>query len=63
MSCKGCERRHVGCHGTCEDYLQEQEERKRRNDQLFKAKNLDRALTSREFIRMERAKKKKGVKK
>ena len=21
--CKDCTRRHVGCHGTCEDYIQE----------------------------------------
>lgn len=35
-NCKGCERRHVGCHARCEIY----QEFRRKQDALLKAKNL-----------------------
>ena len=35
-NCKGCERRHVGCHATCSIYL----EYRKKQDALLKAKNL-----------------------
>lgn len=33
--CKDCEERHVGCHGTCERYL----EAKSRHDEFVRAVN------------------------
>lgn len=35
-NCKGCERRHVGCHATCEIY----KEYRKKQDEILKAKNL-----------------------
>lgn len=35
-NCKGCERRHVGCHATCEIY----QEYRKKQDALLKAKAL-----------------------
>ena len=35
-NCKGCENRHVGCHGTCSIY----QEYRKKQDALLKAKNL-----------------------
>jgi hypothetical protein len=29
FTCKGCEKRHVGCHSTCEKYKAESEKDKR----------------------------------
>ena len=33
-SCQGCEKRRVGCHGTCEDYAQRDAENKQRRKQI-----------------------------
>ena len=35
-NCKGCERRYVGCHATCEIY----QEYRRKQDALLNAKRL-----------------------
>jgi hypothetical protein len=35
-NCKGCERRHVGCHAHCEIY----QAYRKKQDELLKAKNL-----------------------
>ena len=35
-NCKGCERRHVGCHARCEIY----QAFRKKQDALLKAKNL-----------------------
>ena len=35
-NCKGCQNRHVGCHGTCSIY----QEYKKKQDALLRAKNL-----------------------
>lgn len=37
-SCKGCEKRFVGCHATCEDYKSFKENLKMRNDIINKKK-------------------------
>ena len=39
--CKGCEKRKVGCHGSCEEY----QASKRANDERLKRKLAERAAT------------------
>ena len=36
--CKGCEKRHVGCHATCEVYRDFREDLEARKDYLAKDK-------------------------
>ena len=63
MACKDCEKRHIGCHANCEEYIEEKKQRKERNEKIWEKKDLDRALNTRAFERIEYAKKKKGAKK
>ena len=37
-NCKGCKKRHIGCHGTCEIY----KEYRAKQDALLKAKRMQR---------------------
>ena len=39
--CYKCEKRTVGCHVTCEDYINEQNERKEYYEKLRKERELD----------------------
>lgn len=34
MSCYGCEKRHVGCHVDCEDYIQETKQIKEKKEKI-----------------------------
>lgn len=34
MSCYGCEKRHINCHASCEDYLKEKAERDALNEKI-----------------------------
>lgn len=34
MSCKGCLKRHVGCHSDCEDYAEQCEKRKTEKEKI-----------------------------
>lgn len=38
MVCKGCEKRHINCHSTCEAYKEWKRQHDERNDQIRKAK-------------------------
>ncbi len=62
MTCKNCEKRHIGCHSDCEDYAEQRrvidEMKKKISDQKIK----ERALDELEYARIKYAKKKKGVK-
>ena len=62
MTCKNCDKRHIGCHSDCEDYAEQRrvldEIRRKISDQKIK----ERALDSLEYERIKYAKKKKGVK-
>lgn len=62
MTCKNCEKRHIGCHSDCEDYAEQRrvidEMKKKISDQKIK----ERALDELEYKRIKYAKKKKGVK-
>lgn len=62
MSCKGCDKRHVGCHATCEDYKALRKRLDERKEKVYAGKDIDRILDQREFDRMIYGKKKKGVK-
>ena len=63
-NCKGCENRHVGCHGTCSIY----QEYRTKQDALLKAKNLYKEAAAMEVQRhidkkaMYARKKKAGMK-
>lgn len=36
--CKGCQERHVGCHGTCPDYIAFKAEREKELEEIRKKK-------------------------
>ena len=38
MTCQNCEKRHLHCHSTCEDYKEWKRQQDERNDQIRKAK-------------------------
>lgn len=61
MSCKGCTKRYVGCHGKCEEYAKEVEERKRIREEIQAGRVQDYLLTWRrlEIARMYKEKKRK----
>lgn len=44
MVCKGCEKRHLNCHSTCEEYKEWKRKNDERNDQIRKAKEKDKML-------------------
>ena len=46
FSCKGCQKRHVGCHATCETHIKEQEEHARLKAIEDKNKMVDRDFIS-----------------
>ena len=60
MSCKDCEKRKVGCHSTCEDYLKEKRQREELKRKIYKARDKERDILYQEVNRNERLK--KGVK-
>lgn len=37
--CKGCEERHSGCHGECEEFVAWKKEYEQRKEEIIKAKN------------------------
>ena len=55
MSCKGCEKRHAGCHADCEDYISEKQKREEKLKQIRKAKK--------EYFAVDSYVRKKGAKK
>lgn len=60
MSCKDCQKRHIGCHSECEDYIQECKERAEKNEKI-KAERLKYCTAlGQEFKRIAKAKKRKG---
>ena len=63
MSCKGCTKRHIGCHSHCEDYAEQRRLIEERKEKIHAEKDKDRILRTMEHERIEYAKKKKGVKK
>jgi hypothetical protein len=43
--CYDCAKRAIGCHSTCEEYIKQSEEVKRKNEEIAKIKRL-KALAS-----------------
>lgn len=43
-TCKGCEKRQIGCHGTCEKYLTWQSENEKRKEAVHKENDIKWAL-------------------
>ena len=39
-ACKGCQKRFVGCHASCEDYKKFKEELKKQNDFIYRKKQV-----------------------
>lgn len=60
MSCKGCDKRHIGCHAECEDYKALRREIEAKKEIIHKGRDLDRALEAMDYHRVQYAKKKKG---
>lgn len=60
MSCKDCEKRKVGCHSTCEDYMKEKRQREELKRKIYKERDKERDILYQEVNRNERLK--KGVK-
>ena len=56
MSCKNCTRRQVGCHATCEEYKKEKKERDAVKEKIRKERSKESLAISREFERIEKAK-------
>ena len=44
--CKGCEKRHTGCHSTCPDYIACRTEKDRTNEIIKKKKQVETDLIS-----------------
>ena len=63
MSCKGCTKRHIGCHSECEDYAEQRRIIEERKKKIYAVKDINRILNNREYERIEYAQKKKGKKK
>lgn len=53
-SCLGCERRHVGCHGHCEDYAEDRRKRDEMMARIHEQQNAERSLDTIEIRRIER---------
>lgn len=58
--CKDCPDRKVGCHVTCEKYIQEKADIDKFNDQVNRSKVIDRFLTDRRMDKRNRLIKKYG---
>lgn len=63
MSCKGCTKRHIGCHSNCEDYAEQRRLIEERKEKIHAEKDKERALNYLDVQRIEWAQKKKGVRK
>lgn len=63
MSCKGCTKRHIGCHSHCEDYAEQRRVIKERKEKIHAEKDKERVLNYLDVQRIEWAQKKKGVRK
>lgn len=48
MSCKDCEKRTLGCHSTCEEYIRRS---KKRREMLDKFREEQRILRDNEIVR------------
>ena len=54
MTCKGCEKRHVGCHSTCKEYISECNKRKEIREKISKQKKMEQDIKSVEIERSKR---------
>lgn len=55
-SCKGCDKRHVNCHSTCEDYKAFRKARDEQNEEIRKKKSVEAHLDEHEIKRARRIK-------
>lgn len=39
--CKDCEDRKVGCHSTCRKYIEQSEQYKKENAEIYKQRSID----------------------
>jgi len=44
--CKGCDNRHIACHGNCNKYVNWKEEYKNRKNIIIEIKNKERMINS-----------------
>lgn len=45
MACKDCTSRHVGCHATCKEYIEEKRKRDERNEKIRTLKHQESEAT------------------
>lgn len=61
--CKGCEKRHIRCHSTCEDYNRERKEHEKIKSEYDKTKQAENDICSYQVEQIRKNIKKKGYKK
>lgn len=57
--CMKCERRHIGCHATCPDYIAESQRNAMLRDEAYKNRRADMDATSWQINSAERTKRRK----
>ena len=62
FSCYGCEKRHAGCHATCETYKIEKAAHEARKEEERKQRDIECALTQHAMNTIARHRKKQGKK-
>lgn len=62
FSCYGCEKRHAGCHATCETYKKEKEAHEARKEKERKQRETEAGLLQHSMNAIARNRKKQGKK-
>ena len=44
--CKDCEKRHVGCHGVCQEYISQKAEHDAQREREYRKKSIQSGLVS-----------------
>lgn len=60
FSCYGCEKRHAGCHATCETYRKEKAAHEAEKEEERRAKKINDGLNAHMFECIAKCKGKKG---
>lgn len=58
--CKDCEKRYVGCHSSCEEYLAFKKDQREYNEKVLNARNKGRQVNTVLFKNAEKAMKRYG---
>lgn len=58
--CQNCDRRYVGCHSTCEDYLDWIAYNRAQKEYIYNQKREDNLVRSYKRVSVDRARKRRG---